>query len=446
MRLSRRGLLKLAIASGVAPTLWLPRRAHAASGLAGPTGGAIFFVLNGGARTQCVFNGQATSGVNPFGALSTGLAVPISAVLAGTGLDTPALNQHLNLVATCQHHNRTGNHDTGRTIACTGWEPQAAKAGALTVLNYVFSTRTIPCVNIGNDTPTTRIGAEISSTYSPIKISSPLNIDDIKKSIVETKISPAELARLGTFRGGLQDRFLRTTRYRTPGDVPFFQRRAAEVAQQFDSAALDIRTTASLGKYADGTDVTNAGLRTTFGVTATGGGSAMGARAMLALRLRQLGCAGIALSSDNWDLHSGEQNVLPAKAADVGRAIAGLVNHMSRIVDPLTGKTLLETTVITVMTDFNRGNWNVSTGFNGGSGSDHSTNEDKTAFQCIPVIGGGLPGGRVLGQVRTDGSPETGSKRYETRQIIATVLDLLGVPATNFLPEVALPLTAELTT
>lgn len=445
MRPSRRGLLKLAIASAVAPTLWLPGRARAASGLAGSSGGAIFFVLNGGARTQCVFNGQAGTGVNPFGALTTGLKVPISAVLAGTGLDTPAVNARLNLVATAQHHNRTGNHTTGRIVACTGWEPEEAKAGVLTLLNYVFSTRTIPCVNIGNDTPTTLIGAEISSTFSPIKISSPLNVDDIKRSLVETKVSAAELSRLEALRFGLQDRFLRTTRYRTPGDVPFFQRKAAEVAQQFDAAALDIRTNSSLGKYADGSDVTNAGLRTTFGVTATGGGSAMGARAMLALRLRQLGCPGIALSSDNWDLHSGEQGVLPAKAADVGKAIGGLVDHLSRIKDPVTGKTLLDTTVITVMTDFNRGNWSVATGFNGNSGSDHSTNEDKTAFQCIPFIGGGLPGGKVLGEVQSNGTPATGSRRYETRQIIATVLDLLGVPSGNFLPGTVLPLTAELT-
>ncbi|MBL8956985.1 MAG: DUF1501 domain-containing protein [Myxococcaceae bacterium] len=434
------------LAAALAPTLLLPRRASAApSGLAGNAGGAIFFVLNGGARTQCVFNGQATTGVNPFGALSTGLSVPISAVQQGSGLDTPALNRHLNLIATAQHHNRTGNHDTGRIVACTGWEPEEAKAGALTVLNYAFATRAIPCVNIGNDTPATRIGAEISSTFAPIKINSPLNVDDLKKSLIDTRVSPAELERLDTLRFKMQDRFLRETRYREPGDVPFFQRKAGEVAQQFNAAALDIRANASLGKYADGTDVTNAGLRTTFGVTATGGGSAMGARAMLALRLRQLGCAGIALSSDNWDLHSGEMDVLPAKAADVGKAIAGLVDHMSRIIDPVSGKTLLQTTVITAMTDFNRGNWSVATGFNGNDGSDHSTNEDKTCFQCLPIIGGGLPGGRVLGEVQTNGSPATGSRRYETRQLIATVLDLLGVASELFLPDTVMPLTSELT-
>ncbi|MBK7859797.1 MAG: DUF1501 domain-containing protein [Archangiaceae bacterium] len=445
MRPTRRRVLQWASAIA-APTLLLPRRASAApSALAGNTGGAIFFVLNGGARTQCVFNGQATTGVNPFGALTTGLRVPISAVLQGTGLDTPALNQHLNLVATAQHHNRTGNHDTGRIVACTGWQPQEQKAGALTVLNYAFATRSIPCVNIGNDTPTTVIGAEISSTFAPIKISSPLNVDDLKKSLVDTRVSPAELQRLDALRFALQDRYLRETRYPDPRDIPFFQRKAGDVAQQFNAAALDIRANASLGRYADGTDVGNAGLRTTFGVTATGGGSAMGARAMLALRLRQLGCAGITLSSDNWDLHSGELDVLPAKAADVGKAIGGLVDHMSRIVDPISGKTLLQTTVITVMTDFNRGNWSVATGFNGNDGSDHSTNEDKTCFQCIPIIGGGLPGGRVLGEVQTNGSPATGSKQYETRQVIATVLDLLGVPSEHFLPPTVEPLTAELT-
>jgi uncharacterized protein (DUF1501 family) len=171
----------------------------------------------------------------------------------------------------------------------------------------------------------------------------------------------------------------------------------------------------------------------------------MGAKAMLALRLRQLGCAGITLSSDqNWDLHSNEDDGLPPRARNVGQAIAGLIEHLSRIPDPIaTDRTLLDTTVITVLTDFNRGNWGVGSGFNGNQGSDHSTGEDKTALQCIPIIGGGLPGGRILGQVGGGGSASGGSPVYETRQVLATVLDLLGIPSAAFYPNIA-PLTAEL--
>ncbi len=441
-RLSRRSFLAGAGATlgaaALAPHIWSKRTAFAAPiGAATLSGGAIFFVLNGGARTQAVFNGTVGSGTNPFGQLS-GLTVPLSAVQQGTGLDDPAINGRLNLIATAQHHNRTGNHGTGRTVACTGYLPQEAKPGVLTLLNYAFAFRDIPCVNIGNDTPTTDIGSEISSTFSPIKISSPLNVQDIVDALAAIAVSPEETQRIARLRDAMQDRFLRSTKYAQPADIPFFQRKAAEVAQQLDDAALDIRSNANLGSYGDGTPVNNGALRGSFGVNATGGGNDMGAKAMLALRLRQLGCAGITLSSaQNWDLHSNEDDGLPPRAFGVGQAMAGLIEHMARIPDPVApGKTLLDTTVVTVLTDFNRGNWGVGSGFNGNSGSDHRSDEDKTCLQYIPLFGGGLPGGRVLGEVGGDGSAVGASPVYETRQILATVLDLLGVPPSTHFPGV----------
>jgi len=435
----------MALASGAVPTFFRRRRALAApTGDATLSAGAIFIVLNGGARTQCVFNGAVGLGTNPFGQL-TGLPVPLSALMSGTGLDDPEINGRVNLLTTCQHHNRTGNHGTGRVVACTGYEPQEDKPGVLSLINYSFSFRDIPCVNIGNDTPTTNIGCEISSTFAPIKISSPLNVQDIVAALESTQVSPEEASRLDELRYGLEDQFLRGTKYTAPADIPFFQRKAAEIAGQLSNDALDLRTNADMGNDVDGAPVNNSDLRASFGVNANGGGNAMGAKAMLALRLRQLGCAGITLSSDqNWDLHSNEENGLPPRAAGVGQAIAGLIRNLSRIPDTRSpGRTLLDTTVITVLTDFNRGNWGVGTGFNGNQGSDHRTGEDKTAMQCIPIIGGGLPGGKVLGEVTGDGSPAGSSPVYETRQVLATVLDLLGIPSEGFLPGIS-PVTAEL--
>jgi hypothetical protein len=454
MKTSRRTFLRAlgagagagVLSAALGPHIWSPRRrAFAApSGDAIFSSGAIFFVLNGGARTQSVFNGAVGMGANPFGQLS-GLPVPLSAVMQGSGLDDPAVNQRVNLVTTCQHHNRTGNHGTGRVTACTGYAPADNRAGILSIVNFAFAFRDLPCVNIGNDTPTTLIGEDISSTFAPVRISSPLNVQDLVASLRSTAVSPAEHARMDALRSQLQDRFLRNTRYRTPADIPFFQRQAAAIAEQLDDAALDLRSNASLGQFTDGTAVTNAGLRTSFGVNANGSGNATGAQAMLALRLRQLGCAGITLSSpQNWDLHSNEVNNLPPRAFAVGQAIAGLVSNLARIPDPVMGdRTLLDTTVITVLTDFGRGNWGVGSGFNGNNGSDHRTNEDKTCLQCIPIIGGGLPGGRVLGQIVGDGAAAPGSPVYGTRQVLSTVLDLLGIAPQGFFPG-ASPLTQEL--
>ncbi len=446
---SRRRFLKsLGIGTAAAitaPYVWKQRIVSAAPlvGNIGFSGGAIFFVLNGGARTQAVFNGSVGTGTNPFGQIS-GLTVPLSQVMAGSGLDLAAVNSKINLVSATQHENRTGNHGTGRTVACTGFQPQENKPGILTLINQAFAFRDIPCVNIGNDTPTTNIGSEISSTFSPIKIGSALNVNDITSALESVQVSPEENARLNSLRYGMSDEFLRATSYAQPADVPFFQRKSAEVAAQLNDDALDIRTNASMGSYADNSPVQNAALRASFGVQANGGGSDPGASAMLAVRLRQLGCAGVTISTGNWDLHSNELNALPGRAFQIGQAIAGLVDHLSRIPDSVVpGATLLDTTVITVLTDFNRGNWSVGSGFNGNNGSDHRTNEDKTAFQCIPIIGGGLPGGKLLGEIGSDGSPVGASPTYTTKQVLATVVDLLGLPAGAYFPG-ATPITQAL--
>jgi len=444
LRASGIGLGAAALTSG-APWVWKQRKVSAAPIVEAPLSmGAIFFVLNGGARTQCVFNGTVAGGTNPFGQIS-GLTVPLSQVQQGTGLDDPAINAKFNMVTTCQHHNRTGNHDTGRTVACTGYEPQEQKPGILTIVNSSFAFRDIPCVNIGNDTPTTDIGSEISSTFAPIKITSPLNVQDITSALASTQVSDGEKARLEALRYELEDRYLRDTKYRSPADIPFFQRKAADIAAQLNNDALDIRTNSNMGQYTDGTAVGNGALRATFGVDGGGGGNDMGAKAMLAVRLRQLGCAGITISSSqNWDLHSNENSGLPPRAFNVGQALAGLIDQLGRIPDPyVDGLTLLDTTVITVFTDFCRGNWAVGSGFNGNNGSDHRTGEDKTSLQCIPIIGGGLPGGKILGEVGGDGSPVGASRVYETRQVLATVLDLMGLPADSYFPGIN-PMTSEL--
>jgi len=444
MKLSRRRFLGasgaavgLAATSGLGSFFVRRPAALAGSGDIGLSVGAIFLVLNGGARTQAMFNGRVGGGTNPFGQL-TGMPVELpDLTMSGTGLDLPDINKHLNLIATAQHHNRTSIHGNGRAVACTGFTPDEDKPGILSLINHAFSFREIPCVNIGNDTPTTNIGSEISSTFAPIKINAATNIEDITDAFKSTQVSAVERARLEAYRYELQDAYHRETKYSEPEDIPFFQKKAAKIAAQLNDDALNITSDSSMGTYLDtGLPVANADLRPMFGIDDAGDGNDMGAKAMLALRLRQLGCAGITLSSDtNFDFHSNEVTNLPIAAKNVGKAIAGLIANLSNIPDPIVdGLTLLDTTVITVLTDFGRGNWSQGSGFNGGGGSDERPNEDKTSFQCIPIIGGGLPGKKVLGQIGSDGSPKGSSPIYGTRQILATVLDLMGIAPQTYFP------------
>ena len=54
------------------------------------------------------------------------------------------------------------------------------------------------------------------------------------------------------------------------------------------------------------------------------------------------------------------------------------------------------------------------------------------------------PGGTVLGEITNGGSPASGSPTFTTRQVLATALDLLGIPPTLYMPPDAPPLTEAL--
>jgi len=441
------GALGLAAASGLGAYGLRRPAALAAPVDAFLSMGAIFFVLNGGARSQSIFNGRVGLGANPYGQVptdpTTAAALPVpmpNNTTANAGvlpngdpcrLTNININQHVNTVM-AQHFNRTGNHTTGRDVACTGWPVTENKPGLLTLINYNFNFRSIPCINIGSDTPNTNVGSEVSTTFAPVKISNAGSVTSITDSFIATQASPAETDRIEALRYALEDRFHRQTRYQAPEDIPFFQRKAEFIAQQLSADALDIGDgAAEMGtRISDATPVTNGELQAMFGTNSLCQG------AHLAVRLRQLGVAGISLSSGNFDTHSNEANSLPGRAQAVTRAIAGLIAALSDIADPYDPNlTMLDTTVITVMSDFGRGNWSVGTGYNGNGGSDHQSNNDKTAIQCIPIIGGGLPGSKALGEIGADGSAIGAAPVYTTRQVLSTVLDLMGIPPQTFYPD-----------
>ena len=134
MKLSRRSFLRgsgatlgLAATAGVgAYTIGKPRALAAPPDVSASIG-AIFLVLNGGARTQALFNGRVGVGTNPFGQL-TGMPVELpDLTMNGSGLELPEINKYLNMISTASHHNRTNIHSNGRTVACTGSSPLTSK-------------------------------------------------------------------------------------------------------------------------------------------------------------------------------------------------------------------------------------------------------------------------------------------------------------------------------
>jgi hypothetical protein len=109
---------------------------------------------------------------------------------------------------------------------------------------------------------------------------------------------------------------------------------------------------------------------------------------------------------------------------------------LPRMSDPdVPGKTYWDTTLIVVTSEFGRDNTSdtddggLTVGFNRGDGSDHhGTNACR--YQALPIMGGAVPGGRLL--VGTDDQVRPMQKPYATQQLLATLMQAIGVDSTKY--------------
>ena len=122
MKKNRRDFLKVSAAAAVAPWIWIPKKAFAAStpgfGLAKHV---LVLYAKGGMRSHCTFNAVGAPNVNPFGigAAKTGRQWSIGGAIGSDQIQTSSLgvlpsfaeiSDDVSVLA-CVDHNPTGSND-----------------------------------------------------------------------------------------------------------------------------------------------------------------------------------------------------------------------------------------------------------------------------------------------------------------------------------------------
>jgi uncharacterized protein (DUF1501 family) len=164
-----------------------------------------------------------------------------------------------------------------------------------------------------------------------------------------------------------------------------------------------------------------------------------GADIALALRCFSLGSPMVTVARDVYDMHDIEADAYAPRTEDLVRQLAGLHFLLHRMAHP-DGGTYWDKTLVVTTSEFSRNNTNELTGFNTGNGSDHvGEDEDPARNQAIVMMGGVVAaGGKLIGA--TDDNIKATGEVIASRDVLATVLDVLGLDAAALLGDSAKPI------
>jgi hypothetical protein len=139
------------------------------------------------------------------------------------------------------------------------------------------------------------------------------------------------------------------------------------------------------------------------------GNYGFGRGCLLARRLVEAGVPFVEVSFGGWDLHDNNFTELETKLPQLDRAYSALV-------EDLVQRGLWQHTVVLWMGEFGR-----TPRINGNAGRDHWAR----SWSAV-VGGGGLAGGRVIGQTSADGT-NVESEPYSSEDLMATICRGLGI-------------------
>jgi hypothetical protein len=444
----------------------------------------VILHAGGGMRSTALFNADVTPQWNPFGRVThadldatgaplvpSGVAWGVGAPLAGNrhpltlaswgGLTLPLVTQladQITVLGAVDHDpsadSGDANHYSATTRMCTG--APDSQIGLLTRISRALGQNTgLPPVVVGGSGP---IGASVYgigtgeyARFRPIVIGGVTDFRYPRRSggAADPAGTAALESRLDAAMAQARPQALdgRIT------DVPAIKQLSLRYGGVLATDALRIPyvPAAALGTTTSGAPLTNAMLTEAFGVP---GGAAQaglvtdpfyGGPTALAVRLLQLGAPVVAVGSASWDFHSNEDTGLPPLAASLGRAISALRLVLGRLADPAApGRTFWDSALLVVTSEFGRDNTadtdggGLQVGFNRGDGSDHhGTNACR--YQALPILGGGIPGGRLL--AGTDDKVSPMAQPIPSQSLLATLLFAVGIdPKPHFaappLPEI----------
>lgn len=440
--LTRRSFLQSAAAAGAAH-LFLPRIGRGQTAIHNTVRHLLYIRLSGGFRFPTAFNSAVGEQFNPFGVASgvpSGVDWGVGALLAnapylngdaGQALQSRGMlpvHQLANQISVipCVDHEPTaagadGNHGSGLERYYTGYAD--GDVGFFSMINYGLRARVAEATGEGELLLPAFVlggsgmgrGTGIYAAYRPPVLSG-TGFDDFGladkgvPSWADGLVSGADTDYQSRRHLDLQSQVQAYTETR---------RATAAYSDIFNSETLKIGNRSD--EAVDG--ISNAELQTIFGDD----GAARNIR--LALRLFHFGSPAVYLDQGGYDLHSGEQNGLPGRIAQLNRLISGLFVALQSMTHP-SGGTYFDHTLVVLGSEFSRtarGNR-----FNSAQGSDHNADR-ATRYMSMPFFGGGVQGGRSLGGTAPTDLAPTGQV-YSYRSVLKTLMDALGCDHQEFFP------------
>ncbi|MDP2339664.1 MAG: DUF1501 domain-containing protein [Deltaproteobacteria bacterium] len=451
MSLSRRRFLQAAGLAAVAPTLLLGKRARA-NAATGQVKHVLVLNLRGGFRSHCTFNAIGSFQHNPFGAQSSvsgtewklGAACGKQSYLSSLG-QVPAFADITDQVCVLGSVDANPNgapeidHVAGQRRVGTGFPD--GENGILSIVGahhplYAngFSADVLPPVEIGPSE--FGIGVGEYGERRPLSLFGAQN---------------GGAAGGGTTAGWhtelrkkLDERFLAKRSRAYQRRLKAF-RLAKENAALFSGMLQDPRLDVVNSPDASDAGVTNGELIQVLGnhdMTDIGdpqSSLSWGADIALALRCFSLGSPMVTVARDVYDMHDIEADAYAPRTEDLVRQLAGLHFLLTRMAHP-EGGTYWDKTLVVTTSEFSRNNTQPLTGFNSGNGSDHvGEAEDPARNQALVMMGGVVAtGGKLIGT--TDENIKATGEVTASRDVLATVLDVLGLDAALHLGDSAKPL------
>lgn len=435
--------------AAIAPTLWIPRRSLAATPASGMVKHLIVVHLDGGARSQCLFNADVAQQWNPTeisgvqaGAPGTqwGVGGVFSATAHAGGIDgetipsVPQISDRICVLGTVDHtpglDAADADHNTASLRMATG-APDGTR-GLFTIVHRDHASyqdgnpdRNLPPVVVGGVARRFGGGSGDFGPYRPIVV-------DHWSEFIGAGDNGAELVARPWSRelgSTLDERFAatRSARHRAlVAGLTDSKRQVADFSEIFTNPVLDVT-----GKPSEAKDgLTNAELLSALVEPGIPEDTAY--HTALALRFLGFGAPAVAIGIDGWDFHSDELAMFPAKGRELGRTFAALAYLLERMPHP-DGGTYWDHSLVVATSEFSRDNTELG-GFNSGNGSDH-VGSPACRYQALPFMGGVVgQGGKLFGATdfltaeRMPGEPV-----FSSASMLAMCLDVLGIdPAPHF--------------
>ena len=440
-----RGALGAATALAASPfSIGRGRRAFARTEAFGTARHLIYIRLQGGFRFTTAFNGRVATEYNPWGlapGVAQGAQWGVSDLLAAAPFlegDDGARRRQLGVravpeiaskitVVPCVDHEPTagsadGNHGSGLERYWTG--SVGGPAGFFTLINYGLRDRflattqqgevAIPAFCLGDAGMARGLGV-YAAHRPPVVQSGSLEGFGLSQ---EDRVPAWARAFSRTQDERYRDRLRGDTRSVVDA---YLETRKATVrfAEIFQSPVLQ---TSDGQEATDG--MSNDELRLVFG------DSSAARNIRLALRLFHFGCPAAYIDQGGYDMHSGEEDGLPGRMAELNQLISGLVYALGKLRHP-AGGTYWDHTIVALGSEFGRtadGNR-----FNSARGSDHN-GDRATRWMSMPFFGGPVAQpGALLGSTRASDLRAEGDV-VSYRAIMKSLLDALGCAHEDLFP------------